>query len=116
MLYFKRLSPGLFESIDMFASNEGRLRDHVGDGGIDLRPYAEVLSVKIDERYFHERPIGSLESLVERKKRAGFPMYMPDFVIDLVTTAPAPTTTRSQIVTGSTVAFVPMLTLFPTFV
>jgi hypothetical protein len=48
-----------------------------------------------------------------RISRAGLPAYTPGTVMSLVTTAPAPTTTPSQIDTGSTVAFVPTLTRCP---
>ncbi len=41
---------------------------------------------------------------------AGLPAYIPGFVISLVTTEPAPITTRPQIFTGSTVALLPIET------
>ena len=45
--------------------------------------------------------------------RAGFPAYVPDSVMSLVTTLPAPITTSSQMLTGMMVALVPMLTRLP---
>ena len=54
------------------------------------------------------------EGDVHYSRIAGFPMYTPDSVISLVTTAPAPITTPSQMDTGRSVALLPMETLFPT--
>ena len=45
-----------------------------------------------------------------RSLRAGLPTYTPGERMSLVTTAPAPTTTLSTIVTGSIVALLPMET------
>jgi hypothetical protein len=67
MLYLNGLSPGLFERIDMPASNERRLCDYFGNSGVDFRLYGMILSVQIDEGYFHEF------CLIDRRKRAGFP-------------------------------------------
>ena len=67
MFYFKCLSPGLFEGIDMFAANKGGLRNYLSNSGVNFRFNAQVLSVQINKRYFHEC------SVIGRRKRAGFP-------------------------------------------
>lgn len=54
MLDTKRRRPCLFERIYMRPANEGRLRDHFGNGGVDLRLDAQVLSMQIYKGYFHE--------------------------------------------------------------
>src|SRR5438093_13442608 len=67
MLYFESSSPALFESFDMFASNESRLRDHFSNRGVNFLLNSQVLRAEIDERDFHK------SFVMGRRKWAGFP-------------------------------------------
>ena len=53
MLYSERPGPRLFKLLDVRSTDEGRLRDHFGDGRINFRFDAQVLSMQVNEGDSH---------------------------------------------------------------
>src|SRR6266487_1031685 len=69
VLHAEGLGPCLFKGIDLRATNECRLCDDFCQGGIYLRLDGQILSVEIDEWYFHCRA-GSGSELDTSRRRS----------------------------------------------
>src|SRR5689334_1836769 len=107
------------ERIHERAPDVCRLANHCRDGRVDVALYGKILRVQVRERYRSPACLCHSFSRDEscfnrRSRRAGFPAYTPATLMSLVTTAPAPMTTSSQIDTGNIVALEPMDTRAPT--
>ena len=49
----ERVGPRLLEGVHLRSADVGRLRNNVGDRGINFLLNAKILGMEIDERYFH---------------------------------------------------------------
>src|SRR5260370_16820052 len=106
-----------FKAVDIGTANERAVANDGSNCGVDFRLDGLVLQMKISVGHSHRQQLSSRNPTRPRylraNRRAGFPAYDPGTVISLVTTAPAPTTTSSQIVTGRTAAPDPFATPLP---
>src|SRR5437870_2067733 len=80
-----------------------------GNRAVDLALDGLILQLQIRKRHRHLR----LPYLSASSRRAGLPAKVPDVVMSLVTTDPAPITTSSVIRTGMIVALDPIETRLP---
>ena len=53
---FDAIGRGIFflEALDILATNEGCVGNHIGNGGVDFRLNRQILGVEIDKWNFHD--------------------------------------------------------------